>query len=107
MSQKRIKVWARIREGEEICSLGCKHQVKYWSCKILTDTGETYFHDNGYEKNRAGIYVDTQGRRYYKQITIDYSGNISYRREDGKLFFPRPNGSHRTDVSPGVARTVY
>lgn len=83
-------VYRKIGHEVEVCSLGCKHEVDRVAVKALTPTGETREHNNGYECRQTPLFVDRQGRTYHQHVGIDYSNNISYRRDgDGLHFSPR------------------
>jgi hypothetical protein len=80
-----------VREAgqvEETCNLGHKHTVKVWARKVLGPVVEMREHNNGYERRMTEVRKDAQGREYHEHITIDYSNNISWAREDGVRFEP-------------------
>lgn len=97
-----IKVWREWRTEKRVCQYG-EHDVTIYLGKIIYDTGETYIHDNGYEKNVAPIYKDRQGRLYYKRIEIDYYAGVYFIRQDEPMTtlwfrkYPR-SGKYNEDI---------
>ena len=87
-------VWQKVTTATEKCDLGKDHTVTYWARKVLTETGETRLHDNGYEKRQTALATDPQGRTYHKHVNIDYFNNILWIRDEDKThFYPRPHGN--------------
>jgi hypothetical protein len=85
-TMETMKVYREIGKVKRTCPYG-EHEISVISIKTLTDTGTTYLWDNGYAKSQESVFVDPQGRLYFRQVTIDYSNNISYNcKETGQLF---------------------
>lgn len=78
-----------VEKKDEVCEYGGKHSVQYCTTKIVDLTDETWLCNNGYERSQQPIYIDYQGRKYKKFVSIDYTGNVWYIRDDGSHWYPR------------------
>lgn len=96
---KTVKVYAPIGTVRRKCDYDV-HTLQVVSVKTLTLTDETYVWDNGYQRTLEPIYKDAQGRRYKKQVTIDYHGNTFYWCEEASLLFrPLPYNGLRNSIT--------
>lgn len=78
MSSDKITVFIVLRKETRVCEYGDKHTVSICTRKFLYPTGQTWVHDNGYEKRVQPVFRDAQGREWRKCVNIDYSNNVYY-----------------------------
>lgn len=89
--KQRVTAYREMRDErhDELCDLGCKHEVRVYQTKTLYPTNETHIHDNGYSKHEMPVYVDAQGRKYKARISFDFHASTYYTRDDleGRDYF--------------------
>jgi hypothetical protein len=92
-----MKMYRRVSEKKETCSLGCEHIVGIYSVTEWTPTGETFDHDFGYGVAKGQIYRDQWGLTCRSFPTVDYP---TYKRdEDREFWYTRPRKAYNETVS--------
>lgn len=99
-----LTVYGRMGTQKEMCDLGCKHDVYYYSVKrihvALVKTGvfikALHYVRDGYGNEYHAF--DAQGRMYWTRDSWD--GPLGWQRGDRKVFFTRPTmGEVKKDMN--------